>query len=50
MDGFDMALIAGKGYDFVHLNLVAQPKAPRFPNWLQSRRRRRDRGRTTTCA
>lgn len=30
MDGLDMAVIAGKGYKYVHLNLVAQPKAPVF--------------------
>ena len=30
MDGFDMAVIAGKAYQFVHLNLAAHPKAPVF--------------------
>jgi len=30
MDGLDMAVIAAKGYDYVHLHLVAQPKVPIF--------------------
>lgn len=28
MDGFDMAVIAAKGYEYVHLNLVTNPQAP----------------------
>ena len=27
MDGFDMAVIAAKGYEYVHLTLATQPKA-----------------------
>lgn len=29
-DGLDMAIMIGTGYDFVHLNRVAHPKAPVF--------------------
>jgi hypothetical protein len=30
MDGIDMTAIAAKGYEYIHLNLVALPKAPVF--------------------
>jgi hypothetical protein len=28
IDGLDMAVIAANGYEYVHLNLVSNPKAP----------------------